>query len=93
MKNSKLALALAVAISATISLPSHAGLFDSVVTSGWGERPIAAKYKIDTHGFNVRVYEWTPKYNKDVRCVFVAGSENSSGNACYNVEEMKKAKK
>ena len=39
-------------------------------------------YNLDTSGNTPRVYEWTPKGNKNVTCVFVAGTK-SSGVACY----------
>ena len=62
---------------------AHAGLFASVATSGWEDKKPDHKYIVETYGYDVRVYEWTPKNNPDVSCVFVAGNENSSGVACY----------
>lgn len=62
---------------------AHAGLFDAMATSGWEDKDITVKYKVNTYGYDVRVYEWTPTWNKDYSCVFVAGNENSSGVACY----------
>lgn len=47
------------------------------------------QYRLSTYGNDVRVYEWTPLENPNVRCVFVAGSENSTGVACYEVKEKK----
>lgn len=69
--------------------PANAGLWDSMATSNMPTQDSEHRYKVETYGYNVRVYEWTPKDNKNVRCVFVAGSENSSGVACYEVEKSK----
>lgn len=77
----------AVALTVTMTTTAHAGLWDSAVTSGWPTKDVTTKYKLDTYGFDVRVYEWTPRDNKNVRCVFVAGSNNSTGVACYNIPE------
>jgi len=40
------------------------------------------EYKLDTSGYSPRVYEWTPKDNKNITCVFVA-AERKGGVACY----------
>jgi len=45
-----------------------------------------AQYQLEVTGTNVRVYEWQPKGSNNVRCVFVTGSKNSSGVACYRVK-------
>lgn len=60
------------------------------MTSDWPTKEAEVRYKVGVYGYDVRVYEWTPVDNKNVRCVFVAGSENSSGVACYPVEKEKK---
>lgn len=82
----------AVALAAGMTASAHAGLFDSAATSGWPTIENVKRYKVSTYGYDVRVYEWTPSDNKNVRCVFVAGSENSSGVACYPIETEKKKK-
>jgi len=82
----------AVALSVGTMSVAHAGLFDSAATSGWPTIENVTKYKVSTYGYDVRVYEWTPKDNKNVRCVFVAGNENSSGASCYPVEKDKERK-
>lgn len=68
---------------------AHAGLWDSLATSGMPTDDVDHKYKLDVHGYNVRVYEWTPKENPNVSCVFLAGNENSSGVACYEKKSKK----
>lgn len=82
-------LLLAGLLATAIATPAHAGLFDSVATGNWPTKSVTAKYKLDTYGYDVRVYEWTPKDNKNVTCVFVAGNENSSGVACYDKKTKK----
>lgn len=76
----------AVAISFSSIAAVNAGWFDSAVTMSWTTRDSDVKYKLETHGFDVRVYEWTPAFSDDVRCVFVAGNENATGTACYSVK-------
>lgn len=65
------------------SLTANAGMKDSLLTAGWEDKEPTSKYKLDTYGYAVRVYEWTPDNNPNVSCVFVAGSTNSTGVACY----------
>jgi hypothetical protein len=58
----------------------------------WDDIEPTAKYKLKTYGFDVRVYEWIPKYNPDMRCVFVAGETNSTGVACYQAQQEHKSR-
>lgn len=81
MKKILLGLALAMA-----SVTASAGLFDQVATGTWKSKEVTAKYKLETYGYNVRVYEWVPQDNKNMRCVFVAGETNSTGVACYKAK-------
>ena len=67
----------------TATSVTNAGLFDTVATGNWPTKKPSAKYKVETYGYDIRVYEWTPKDNKNITCVFVAGNKNSSGVACY----------
>lgn len=66
------------------SVTTHASIFASVATSGWKTIAPSIKYKLDTRGYDIRVYEWTPAHNDNISCVFVSGSENSTGVACYD---------
>lgn len=75
----------AVLTLCTIVGTAYAGMFDSIVTSGWSDKDVTSKYKLDVHGFDVRVYEWIPSDNPNARIVFVAG-EKSSGVGSYNIE-------
>ncbi len=63
---------------------AQAGLFNSITTSGWDDKDVTSRYTLDVKGFDVRVYEWTPTANPNVRMVFVAG-ETSSGVGSYVV--------
>lgn len=65
---------------------ANAGLLKTIATSGWETKP-SAKYKVSTAGYDVRVYEWTPADNENVRCVFVAGADGNgnAGVACYEI--------
>ena len=73
-----------------IASTAQAGWIASVANSDLPEVKPESKYELDTYGFDVRIYEWTPKDNKNVRCVLAAGNENSSGVACYEVQPSKK---
>jgi len=80
---------IAILLLFFVSTSASAGLLDSLATSDFKTKEVTSQYKIDTYGYNVRVYEWKPKDNEDVRCVLVAGSENSTGVACYNVKNAR----
>lgn len=81
-----LVLVLAIALFAT---PAFAGwLTNQIAGDGEGTKK-SVMYKLEAFGNDLRVYEWTPRENPNVRCVFVAGSENSTGVACYPVEKKK----
>ena len=77
-------------IIAALLLPqiAHAGLLSSLRSSNW-ETKATTKYKIDVMNFDVRIYEWTPEENPNVRCVFAAGNQNSSGVSCYTISPKK----
>lgn len=76
---------LAIVLASMFTSTAQAGWVDSLTTSNWPTQKPTTKYKLDSHGWDVRIYEWTPKDNPNVRCVFVAGNQNSSGVACYDV--------
>lgn len=61
---------------------ANAGLWDSMMNADLKEVEPTANYELSTYGFDGRVYEWTPAWNKGISCVFVA-SNKSSGVACY----------
>jgi len=86
----KLKMALLVAC---LALPqvAQAGLLSASRSADW-ETKATHKYKIDVMNFDVRVYEWTPQDNLNVRCVFAAGNQNSSGVSCYDVSPQKAVK-
>jgi len=78
-----------ILIAAMIAIPAtaNAGMLMSAMSAGWPTKQAAAKYKLDAIGFDLRIYEWIPKDNPNVRCLVVAGNQNSTGVSCYNVKE------
>ena len=55
---------------------------------GWKTIEPDASYKVEASGFNLRVYEWTPKFNASITCLYVAGSETGN-TVCYAKPEEK----
>jgi len=76
------AIILLMPMEASAGLIDHLGMM--AATAGQETRKTEA-YKLNVIGFNVRVYEWTPKSSKTTRCVLVAGADNSTGVACYKI--------
>lgn len=72
--------------------PAMAGFLTNMVAGEGEKTEKSRRYALEAFGNDVRVYEWTPLENKNVRCVFVAGSQNSTGVACYEVEDARKKK-
>jgi len=72
-----------------IPCSANAGMLSAIRSSGW-ETKQTTHYKLDVMNYDARVYEWTPNENPNIRCVFVAGSENSTGVACYPVVDKSK---
>jgi len=75
------------------STQANAGWLGSAVMNGMSDanetvKPTAV-YMLGVTGVDVRVYEWQPKGDKNTRCVFITGSTNSSGVACYKINKQK----
>jgi len=69
-------------------LTSHsvnAGLWEKVTTLGNKEVKVTGQYNVPAPGWDLRVVEWAPKENKNVRCLFAGGSKKG-GVACYPVK-------
>jgi hypothetical protein len=80
---------MASLVFALMASTAQAGFLTNMV-AGDGEGTVPSiMYKLEAFGNDVRVYEWTPRDNKNVRCVFAAGSQNATGVACYEVETKK----
>lgn len=73
---------LLILISLTIT--AQAGLWEKITTIGEETQKPSATYLVETAGWNIRVYEWIPKDNPNVRCMFAAGSQKG-GVACYSI--------
>ena len=65
---------------------AHANLWERVSTMGAPTVKPSSEYLIETAGWNIRVYEWVPADNPNVRCLFAAGSQKG-GVACYSINE------
>jgi len=69
-----------------LSLSAQAGLWEKVTTMGAQTVKPSSEYLIETAGWNIRVYEWVPADNPNVRCMFAAGSKKG-GVACYSIND------
>jgi len=69
-----------------LSLSTQAGLWEKVTTMGAQTVKPSSEYLIETAGWNIRVYEWIPADNPNVRCMFAAGSKKG-GVACYSIND------
>lgn len=73
-------------ITFAIPLSVQAGLWEKMTTMGTKTVDPSAEYLIETAGWNIRVYEWIPADNPNVRCMFAAGSQKG-GVACYSIND------
>ena len=48
------------------------------------------KYMLESQEFDVRVIEWTPKDNPNIRCMVIVGPQRNSAPVCYPVSRRKK---
>jgi len=69
-----------------LTLSAQAGLWEKVTTMGTQTVKPSSEYLIETAGWNIRVYEWIPADNPNVRCMFAAGSKKG-GVACYSIND------
>lgn len=82
MKKYLLALSAVLAVSyyplASAGMWEKASTFlDKVVNN-------SSNYNVESAGWNLRVVEWIPAENPNVRCLFAGGSKKG-GVACYEV--------
>ena len=75
-----------VSLTLLISSSVQAGLWEKITTMGAESKKPSAEYLIETAGWNIRVYEWIPQDNPNVRCMFAAGSQKG-GVACYSIKD------
>jgi hypothetical protein len=78
--------ASAFLITLVLSLSTQAGLWEKMTTMGAQTVKPSSEYLIETAGWNIRVYEWIPADNPNVRCMFAAGSKKG-GVACYSIND------
>jgi hypothetical protein len=87
MKNLKLLFTLIAALFVVLFFVmgrAEAGMWEIVTSESWAKIEPDVSYKLETKGWNTRVYEFTPAYNENVRCIFGA-ADGASGMACYDV--------
>jgi hypothetical protein len=78
-----LLLTTVIALTSTVAA---AGIFSSAITSGWDSKE-AIKYKVETYGFDLRVYEWSPEGNPNITCITAFGETGAVGFQCFPTDE------
>lgn len=68
-----------------VSFGADAGLLDNMMHGG--KTINSTKYKVGAPGYDLRVVEWIPLENKNVRCVYAGGQGGKAGVACYNIKQ------
>ena len=66
-----------VVFAILLAISAEAGIFSTVSGMTMEEQKPLSSYTIDTAGVNPRVYEFTPKNDKDTLCVIVFGNATS----------------
>jgi len=80
----KVLLASSLVLALTLATSANAGLWEKAST--FLDRVVnpTANYNVEASGWNIRVVEWIPEGNKNIRCVFAGGSKKG-GVACYPI--------
>ena len=81
-----------IALGVITATSANAGLFDSAATSGWDTKE-SDKYKLESYGYDLRVYEWTPKGNPNVTCITAFSKTGPVGLQCFENELPEKDRK
>lgn len=76
--------ALLLTVLLAISTSANALEWSRLATMGNKTIKPVAQYDVDTAGFDLRVYEFTPSGNPNVRCVY-ANASKAAGMSCYEV--------
>lgn len=77
----------AIVVASVVFFPSgntKGSTWEQVTTIMYDTKPNSATYNVDAAGWDVRVIEWTPESNPNIRCMFVAGTAKA-GSACYPI--------
>ena len=69
-----------------LPLSASAGMWTKLSTMGDEVIKPTNTYNVEAAGWNLRVVEWVPKNNPNMRCVFAGGSKKG-GIACYPVDK------
>lgn len=68
---------------------AQAGMWNRLSNMNNEKIETTAEYQLETSGWNIRIYEWVPKHNKNIRCMFATG-ERKGGITCYPVESNRR---
>lgn len=79
----KFLAAIMIGCLAFVPAASAGGLLSGFATYDWETREPDAKFKLRAHGFDLRVYEWTPKTDPTMRCTVMFGESGPSGMECW----------
>lgn len=83
-------LLIAALIGVALVTPVQAGgIFSSIATSGWKTVEPDAKFMLEAHGFNLRVYEWTSQSDPNMKCTAVFGETGPTGMQCWKKDANK----
>jgi len=78
---------LLLTILAALSL--NAGMWSTVSSLGMKEVHKDAEYKIDTAGFNPRIYEFTTITEPKMKCVLIFSSSNENSSPTMQCIKLK----
>lgn len=77
---------LLVIMLLALPLSAQAGMWEKLSTMGQATKKNTAAYTVEAAGWNIRVVEWIPQHNPNIRCMFGGGSAKG-GIACYPVSK------
>lgn len=80
------AIAILTAAAACLGLAAttaDAGLWTMIKNGSLPSGKTDAEYTLPVSGLDLRVYEFTPKANRNVTCVVVYGTDTPAGLQCF----------
>jgi hypothetical protein len=83
MRQLAVGLVCSITLLATGVGAAKAGLFDSLVTTKWETKPADENYKLESYGYDLRVYEFTPMSNPKISCIALYGETGPTGIQCF----------
>lgn len=82
MLNKNIIVGMVVGIGVGVAGVAGAS-WSNLLTMGNSTIKPTVKYDLETAGWDARLYEFTPAYNKDLSCIFVATEGGNGGLTCY----------